>query len=228
MSATIDRPDAVFFDMDHTLIDNDCDVSWKEFLICEGLADPGEREEMNRFWRLYYEGRLPVEKYLAFQLAQFKGRAPDEMADLARRHFERHVRDQVFPQALATLERLRTAGVPRVMLTATNRPVAEPLARHLGMSDLIATEMELAEGRYTGRIAGPYCLARGKFVLSSRWAAAQGCDLNRSVYYGDSIPDVAMLERVGHPVVVNPGEEMERVARGRGWAIERWSLAREE
>ena len=33
-----------FWDMDHTLIDNDCDVSWKEFLIAEGLAPAADRE----------------------------------------------------------------------------------------------------------------------------------------------------------------------------------------
>ncbi|MBN1865706.1 HAD-IB family hydrolase [Candidatus Sumerlaeota bacterium] len=217
------RPDVVFFDMDHTLIDNDCDVSWKEYLIQEGLADPSERGEMDRYWRLYYEGNLPVQDYLSFQLAQFRGRAPEEMAELARRHFEWRVRERVFPEARATLERLEADGVPRVMLTATNRPVAEPLARHLDMTDLIATELEIANGRYTGRIVEPYCIAEGKFVLASRYAAEQGRDLNRSVYYGDSIPDVAMLERVGRAVAVNPGEEMERIARSRGWRIERWS-----
>ena len=219
-----EKPDVVFFDMDHTLIDNDCDVSWKEFLIDEGLADPSEHEDMYRYWRLYYEGNLPAEEYLRFQLAQFAGRTPDEMCELTRRHFELRVRDRVFPEVWGILERLRAEGVPTVMLTATNRPVAEPLAAYLNLTDLIATELEIVEGRYTGRIVGQYNLAEGKFVLSSRYAAQHGYDLARAVYYGDSIPDVAMLERVGYPVVVNPGEEMERVARERNWPIERWRL----
>ena len=40
-----------FWDMDHTLIDNDCDVSWKEFLIAGGLAPASDRELID----LYYE-----------------------------------------------------------------------------------------------------------------------------------------------------------------------------
>ena len=38
-----------FFDMDHTLINNDCDVSWKEFLTEEKIAPSNAMEIADNF-----------------------------------------------------------------------------------------------------------------------------------------------------------------------------------
>ena len=40
--------DVAFFDMDHTVLDMDCDVSWKYFLADKGLAPPADRTEADR------------------------------------------------------------------------------------------------------------------------------------------------------------------------------------
>jgi phosphoserine phosphatase len=46
--------------------------------------------------------------------------------------------------------------------------------------------------------------------------------LSASYFYTDSISDLPLLERVGHPVAVNPDPRLARLARKRGWPIERF------
>ncbi|NQU43928.1 UvrB/UvrC motif-containing protein, partial [bacterium] len=91
--------DIVFLDMDHTLIDNDCDVSWKEFLVEIKVAPADERIEAQKHWEAYCAGALDEEAFLAFQLRQFKAHTPEEMRALSRRHLEQRVRPRIYPQA---------------------------------------------------------------------------------------------------------------------------------
>jgi HAD superfamily hydrolase (TIGR01490 family) len=218
------RPDIVFFDMDHTLIDNDCDVSWKDFLIDEGLADPAERRDAQRFWDLYREGRLPIEDFLAFQLRQFLDRTPGEMQALAQRHFEALVRAKIYPQARREVEQAVGQGAPTAILTATNVVLAEPLARALGVAHVVGTELEVNGGRFTGRIVEPYCFEEQKVAKARDLCRAIGASIERAAYFGDSAADIPMLESVGEAVAVNPSAQLEALARRRGWRIERWTL----
>lgn len=220
----IDGARVVFLDMDHTLIDNDCDVSWKEFLIQEGIAPPSERDDIYRYFELYKQARLPEDEFNKFQLRQFAGRTHEEVVPLARAHFERHVRPRIFPQALAAIDEHRRAGRRLVLLTATNRVVAEPVAEHLGLPEIVATELECRDGRYTGRLGGRYCVKEGKVAYASQWCERNAIGLVEAAYYGDSMSDIPLLERVGHPVVVNPPEKLAALAADRGWPILQWRL----
>lgn len=212
-----------FFDMDHTTIDNDCDVSWKEFLVDEGLAPASEMREARRYWDLYCRDELPEGEFIEFQLRQFRGKSPEEMARLALRHYEGCVKNKVFPEAARELENFKNQNVARVMLTATNRVVAEPVCRGLGMEDILATELETRGGLYTGRVAGEYCIREGKTRRAEAYCLARNTDLNHAVYYGDSLSDVPMLEKSGSAVAVNPRGALLELALKNGWRVARWS-----
>ena len=94
------------------------------------------------------------------------------------------------------------------------------LADELGMTGAIATVAEVVDGRYSGRLAEPFCYGPGKAEGIGKLAAARGYDLEICYAYSDSISDLPMLEVVGHPVAVNPDRPLEAVARSRGWPIE--------
>lgn len=218
------RPDIVFFDMDHTLIDNDCDVSWKQFLIAEGFADPREMDDVHRFFDLYRQGKLPIDEFLRFQLGQFAGKSPDDMRRLAAMHFDKWVRHKIFPQARSEVDWARANGVPTAILTATNRIIAEPLAEELGIPYLVATELEIREGLFTGKIEDPYCYNNHKITKARDCCAKVGARIERARYFGDSVADIPMLKRVAEAIAVNPGAELRRVAECNGWRVVHWSL----
>ena len=117
------------------------------------------------------------------------------------------------------------AGELCAIITATNSFVTAPIAREFGIEHLIATEPELRNGRYTGRVAGMPCFREGKVVRLDQWLAGLGrrlADFDASTCYSDSHNDLPLLERVTRPVAVDPDETLAREAARRGW--ERISL----
>ena len=78
------------------------------------------------------------------------------------------------------------------------------------------------DGRFTGQMDPPMCYGAGKIERTLRIAEAQGFCLDDATFYSDSITDLPLLERVQRPVIVNPDARLRRLARRRGWPIERW------
>lgn len=218
-SSPAPAPAVAFWDMDRTLIDTECDGSWKLFLMGRGLAPPEDLELMRRFALDYERGTLDLRAYNAFQLREFAGRTEAEMKALAREHAEALVRPLVFERALELIAELRRAGTRLCLVTATNRVLAEPVAALCGFEHLIATDLEMVDGRYTGRPAGPCRLGAAKLAPMAAFCERWGLTLAEAAYYGDSINDVPVLEAVGRPVAANPSPLLRRVAVERGWEI---------
>ncbi len=212
------------FDMDHTVLDIDCDLSWKYFLADEGLAPPDHRAEAERFFDLYHRGETPVDEYVEFQLREFVNRSIEEMKTIADRHFEQRVRKYIFPQAREVIDDFNRRDIATTMLTGTNRIIAEPIARSLGINRVIATEPEIKNGRFSGRISGPFLMKEAKLKSASDLCASENIELERVTYYADSITDVALLEKVRYPVVINPRENLRTIAEANQWQIENWQL----
>jgi HAD superfamily hydrolase (TIGR01490 family) len=144
------------------------------------------------------------------------------MAQLEQWHRE-FMRDCVEPIILAKgealLEEHRTAGDKLLIITATNRFVTAPIAARLGVDTLLATECEMADGRYTGRTTDVPCFKQGKVTRLNRWLAETGLSLADSCFYSDSMNDLALLEQVSHPVAVDPDPKLRGEAEKRGWPI---------
>lgn len=213
------EPEIYFFDMDHTLIDNDCDVSWKHFIVSEKLAGKEALDQADYFFEQYKAGQLDSQAFMRFQLNEFVGRNEAEMCSLSRVHFEKFVKDKIYAEGLLLVRDLLRRRKHTVLLTATNRIIATPLADFFGFQDLLATELEKKDDLFTGRIQGEYAACQGKVVLAEAYCKAKGIALKNTAYYGDSINDVFILEAVGFPYVVNPHCEMEEVAQTKGWPV---------
>jgi phosphoserine phosphatase len=92
----------------------------------------------------------------------------------------------------------------------------------LGLSHVVCSRLEVAQGRFTGRPIEPICYGAGKIVWAERFASERNVTLKDCAFYSDSYTDLPMLERVGRPVVVNPDPRLRRAAKQRGWPIENW------
>src|SRR5918998_4514375 len=119
------------------------------------------------------------------------------------------------------------AGRRAYIVTAASQELAEVLAHVLVLDGGLGMRAEVRDGVYTGRSAGPFTYREGKAEAIRQLAEREGLDLSESYAYSDSESDLPMLRAVGHPVVVNPDRELERIARAEGWQIMRFDkLAR--
>ena len=216
-------PKIYFFDMDHTLIDNDCDVSWKSFVVEQKLAPPDALERATFYYYQYVEGKLEVSDFMDFQLKEFVGKTEAEVDKLVRMHFETWVKKTIFPEAETEVKRIQGLGVPVVLLSATNTAIARPVAEYFGFDDCLATELEIKDGCYTGKLAGEYALGAGKIKIAREYCEARNLSLADAAYYGDSVNDFPILEAVGFPIAANPCSELEAGAIEHGWPIIRFN-----
>lgn len=86
------------------------------------------------------------------------------------------------------------------LVSASAIQIVQTLADELGFAGAIATEAEVVDGVYTGRLARPFLHGIGKADAIAAFAAEKGYDLSLSFAYSDSPNDLPMLELVGIPV----------------------------
>ncbi len=213
------EPQVYFFDMDHTLQDNDSDVSWKQFLVDEGIAPPETMELVDKYFEQYLRAELDFNEFLKFQLAEFIGHTPQEMEPLLYKHFEQFSSKKIYTAGIKLVSEVKQKGKPVVLLTATNRYISKPFAEYFEMDDMIANDLELVDGKFTGRIIGKYCCKDGKVTNARAWCDKHGLSLSDAKYFGDSVSDLDILQAVGYPVAVNPAEGLRQTAEELHWPI---------
>jgi HAD superfamily hydrolase (TIGR01490 family) len=172
--------------------------------------------------RRYADASVSVQEFCDFYVSTLAGRTPAECSAWCQRFLDEVVVPRVPASARALVERHREKGDRLVLTTATNRVITELTAQHLGIADLIATEVEIANGHYTGRTSGVLNMREGKVVRLHAWLAAQGLPrelLDDATLYSDSSNDLPLLGAVGHPVVVDPDARLRAHALAQGWPI---------
>jgi len=124
------------------------------------------------------------------------------------------------PGARPLIERYRDDVA--AIITATNRFVTGPIAEALDVKNLLATELEEVDGRFTGRERGTPCFREGKVTRLEEWLASRGeqlSDFGESWFYTDSINDLPLLQKVTNPVAVHPDDRLRAHAETHGWPI---------
>ena len=210
------------FDLDNTLLACDSDYEWAQYLIHIGILDRAEHEARNdEFFEQYKAGTLDIYEFLEFQLAPL-ARYPRTQLDQWHEEFMRtRILPSITSAALAMLASHRDAGHECMIITATNAFVTAPIAREFGVPTLIATEIEESDGRFTGRPRGLPSFREGKVRRLEEWLAARGGwpAVSESWFYSDSANDLPLLDRVDHPVAVDPDARLLAIAKERDWPL---------
>lgn len=208
------------FDLDHTLIGGDSDHAWGEFLCRQGVVDAAEYRAANdRFYEEYLRGEMDIHQFLNFALNPLAQHSPQQLDLWHAQFMQECIEPIILPKAEALLQQHRERGDFLLIITATNRFVTAPIARRLGVDDLIATDPEVVDGRFTGRVAGTPCFQEGKVKRLEQWLQQTGHSLKGSWFYSDSNNDLPLLEAVDNPVATNPDERLRAIASERGWPI---------
>ena len=217
---TLSPDKLALFDLDNTLLDGDSDYEWASFLIDEGVIDRTEYDARNQwFYDRYKDGTLDIHEFLEFQLRPLACHSRAQLDAWHSRFMESRIRPKVFAGTGALIA--RHGDALRAIVTATNRFITAPIARHLGIDHLLATDIEEVEGAFTGRPRGTPTFREGKIRRVEEWLGERGTRLAdyESWFYSDSLNDLPLLERVTHPVAVDPDPTLRAKAEERGWDI---------
>lgn len=208
------------FDLDNTLIAGDSDTLWGKFLVEHGHIDAEEYlAKHQRYYDDYVAGRLDIYEFLAFQLHILSQHDLATLQSWRAQFIEEKIREIILPKAQALIQHHREQGHTLVIITATNRFITEPIAEMFGVVQLIATEPERINGRYTGKVSGTPSFAAGKVERLEEWLQDQPESLCESWFYSDSHNDIPLLNQVCNPVAVDPDEKLAAAARKQEWPI---------
>ncbi len=219
--AGVTRPTAAFFDLDKTIIAKSSTMAFSKPFQAGGLISRRAvlRSAYAQF--VYVVGGADhdqMEKMRAFMSQLCAGWDVATVREIVADTLHNIVDPLVYDEAVSLIEEHRLAGRDIVIVSTSGTEVVGPIGEMLGADRVVATRMEIADGRYTGEIEH-YVYAEEKARSVRALADALGYDLEACYAYSDSVTDVPMLEAVGHPHAVNPDKELRRVAAAKGWPV---------
>jgi HAD superfamily hydrolase (TIGR01490 family) len=217
------RPRAVaaFFDMDETLLCVETGMSWVRFLYGRGELSWQMVAKAVYWSTLYKLAVLDMETVFTRLVEDLRGDPEAEMIAKCEIWYRQHVEPEIAPAARVAVEHHRRAGHLVVLATGSTQYAARPVARGVGIDHVLSSVLEVDGGAFTGR-ARALCFGHHKVTLAEAWAREHGVDLAQSYFYSDSYNDRPMLERVGTAIAVHPDARLRRLARQRGWPVQRW------
>jgi HAD superfamily hydrolase (TIGR01490 family) len=208
------------FDLDNTLIAGDSDHGWGEFLVRKGKVDSNHYKTMNdRFYADYEAGRLDIYAYLEFSLEPLTRIPRSELLLLRQTFIHEVTAPMMLNKAHSLLEKHRQAADRLLVITSTNRFIAEPICEALGIETLIATEPEIIDDCFSGQIVGIPSYGEGKVTRFNQWLYDNQERSEGSYFYSDSINDLPLLLEVANPIAVDPDAQLREQAQNRGWEI---------
>lgn len=215
------QPIAAFFDLDKTIISRSSTLAFGPSFHRYGLITFGDAMRSTlaqALFRFTGTGHQRMEKIRTQVSEMCRGWPADRVREIVTRHLEDLIVPYVYAEARALLGEHRSAGQDVVIVSTSGQEMVGPIGALLGAASVIATRMEIAEGRYTGEFEF-YAYGEAKAARVRELAAERGYRLPGCYAYSDSITDLPMLEAVGNPRVVNPDRALRRVAEQRGWPV---------
>ena len=215
------RPTAAFFDLDKTIIAKSSTLAFSREFQAGGLISRRAMLRSAYAQLVFFTGGADhdqMDKMREFMSQLCAGWDVATVRDIVHETLNNIVEPLVYDEAVSLIEEHRAAGRDIVIVSASGAEVVEPIGELLGADRVVATRMEIVDGKYTGNI-DYYAYAEEKARAIEALAETVGYDLAECYAYSDSVTDSPMLEVVGHPFAVNPDKELRRIAATHDWPV---------
>jgi HAD superfamily hydrolase (TIGR01490 family) len=215
------RPTAAFFDLDKTIIAKSSILAFGRPFQAGGLISRRAMLRSTYAQFVYLVGGADhdqMEKMRGFMSALCAGWDVATVREIVADTLHNIVDPIVYDEAVSLIEEHHRAGRDVVIVSTSGSEVVEPIGELLGADRVVATRMEIVDGRYSGEIEY-YAYAEEKARAIEDLAELVGYDLTQCYAYSDSVTDVPMLRVVGHPHAVNPDRELRKVAVAEDWPV---------
>lgn len=152
----------------------------------------------------------------------FSGLSQEQVSQIFAWILENDIAPNLNPRIVERIAQHRAQGHTTLLISGSYQQLLDPFASTYGFDAALGTPLEFRDGRATGRIAMPVCMGPEKGRRLETWVRERGLevDFEGSYAYVDSLFDVDLAERVGHPIVVAPEDQkMRTLALARGWPL---------
>jgi len=201
---------AAFFDVDNTLINIKSMFSFLDY-IEETCSECAKRMHQHKYqlsvlaknqFKREYINRFYYSVFSGLEVSTVHGWGEDWYKKICEM-------DGFFIDKSIRLLRMHQSEFrPVIFVSGSFNVLLNPIARELSVSDVIATDLEIVDGCYTGKLLNDPTIGFGKFKKIRSYAINNKINLNLSYAYGDDVSDLNMLSAVGFPGIVNPNYEI--------------------
>ena len=209
------------FDLDNTLLDGDSDYNWGLYLVKKGYLDESEYKEQNqKFFEEYQVGKLDIFAFAEFQFRFLKNNTRKFLNDVRSDYINEIIKPMILKKAVDLVNQHKEAGDRLLIITATNSFITKPIGELFGIDELIGTDPEEHLGEFTGKVKGTPSFKEGKVTRLFDWLDEKNlklADFEKTFFYSDSHNDLALLEVVTNPVVVNGDKILLEKAQEKNW-----------
>lgn len=211
------------FDMDRTLLEKETASMYVRYQRQIGEATLLDLMRTLSWVAQYTLGILDMNTVARKVVRTLEGTSEAKLVTRCDAWFEASVERWITLEGRLAVETHAQRGDVCAIVTGASAYASRPLARRLSIPHVVSSVFEVDDrGLFTGRGVEPFCFGEGKLERARALAEKVGLPLSDAVFYTDSISDLPLLEQVGEPVAVNPDPRLARLARARGWRIERW------
>ena len=207
----------LIFDLDNTLLAGDSDRNWGIFLSEQQIVDASYLDESERFYNNYYEGSLDIDGFLSFCLRPLVANDMSVLLGLRDQFIEEKIKPIVTKVGKDLIDKAHSQGKEVIIATATNDFVTRPIADLFDVSVLIATEFEIKNNSFTGRVIGSPCFRDGKLNKVAKWISDNNFDFSQASFYSDSFNDLPLLEKVRNPIIVDGDDKLIQIGKKNNW-----------
>ena len=202
------------FDLDGTIIRLSSEQVFLTYLLNHGeIPIPNLLAGTSNFLRVK---SLSVAKSNKIYLRDLE---EDHIHEIARRCFVDPLRASIAPHISELIHAHRAEGRTVILMSGSLSFLVHPFHEHFQTDMMVAHELEVVDGRFTGKRIGLHPFAENKATLAQQLVTEHGFDLSDSYAYGNHHTDAYKLELFGHPVAGNPDRHLRRIATEKGWEI---------
>ncbi len=207
----------LIFDLDNTLLAGDSDRNWGIFLAEQKVVDSSYLDESEKFYNNYYEGSLDIDGFLSFCLRPLIDNDMSYLLKLRQQFIDEKIKPIVTQTGKKLIDESQAEGKTVIIATATNDFVTRPIADLFNVDTLIATEFEIQNNNFTGKVLGEPCFRDGKLNKVKKWINENDYDLSKTSFYSDSFNDLPLLEQVKYPVIVDGDDKLVEIGKNNNW-----------
>ena len=207
----------LIFDLDNTLLAGDSDRNWGIFLAEQKVVESSYLDESEKFYNNYYDGSLDIDGFLSFCLKPLIENDMSYLLELRKQFIEDKIKPIITEPGREIINQAIEDGKTVIIATATNDFVTRPIADLFNVPTLIATEFEVINQKFTGKVLNTPCFREGKVSKVKKWVDDNNFDLSKASFYSDSFNDLPLLEKVKNPVIVDGDDKLLEIGKNRNW-----------
>ena len=209
------------FDLDNTLIKGDSDYQWGNYLVENNYVDPKTYKEKNEnYFEQYRRGTLCAREFAEFSYEPLTKYDYKTLINIRKKFFEEKIKPLILPKAVDLIKSHKEKKDILAIVTATNSFISRVSADYFEINDLLASEPEFIDNKFTGKLLGEPCFQQGKVKKVKEWIKLNSYNHYDEIYfYTDSHNDIKLLEYCTKPVAVDPDNILKELSKKNNWQI---------